>query len=274
MNPFTYHNHTAFCDGKSTVEEMVISAIEHGCDSIGFSAHSYTPFDSFYCMPTDKIAEYRKTVLECREKYKDKIEIYLGIEQDVESDPSLYNDSYDYKIGSAHNAVNNGNFYSVDWSPERTEATINNVYGGDPYALCEAYFEELCRVAELDDCQIVGHIDLVTKFNEGGCFFDEHHSRYVSAAERAIKLLAKKGFIFEINTGAMARGYRSAPYPAKHLLEMVKREGGRVTYSSDCHAAENILCGYEQATALAKECGFDGFMKLRKGEWTLVKFDN
>ena len=273
MKPFTYHNHTVFCDGKSTVEEMVISAIAHGCDAIGFSAHSYTPFDSYYCMPVERIVEYRDSVRGCGEKYKDKINVYLGIEQDVESDAALYCDEYDYKIGSAHSIYKNGKFYSVDASEEQLLRMINELYGGDPYALCEDYFKELVKVCQIEDCQIVGHIDLITKFNEGGKIFDEQNPRYVAAAERAIGALAQKGLIFEINTGAMSRGYRRSPYPAKHLLEIVKREGGRVTYSSDCHAAKNILCGYEDACALAKECGFEGFMKLTGSEWKLSYFD-
>ena len=274
MKPFTYHNHTVFCDGKSTVDQMVISAIAHGCDAIGFSAHSYTPFDSYYCMPVESIAEYRRTVRACSKKYGDKINVLLGIEQDVESDATLYTDEYDFKIGSAHSIYKNGSFYSVDASREQLEKMINELYGGDPYALCEDYFEELVKVTEMKDCQIVGHIDLVTKFNEGGALFDESDPRYVAAAERTIKALAQEGLIFEINTGAMARGYRTSPYPARHLLRIIKREGGRVTYSSDCHAAENILCGYDEARSIAKECGFEGFMKLTDGEWKISYFDN
>jgi histidinol-phosphatase (PHP family) len=252
---------------------MVISAIESGCDAIGFSAHTFTPFDSYYCMPVEKIGEYRKAVREIGEKYKDKIKVFLGIEQDVESDARLYSDEYDYKIGSVHSVKKNGD-HSVDESPERLWRIINEHFDGDPYALAEAYFETLSRVYEVTHCDIVGHIDLITKFNENGEFFDEKNERYVAAAEKAIKKLVRDGVIFEINTGAMSRGYRKTPYPAKRLLEIVRREGGSVTYSSDCHAAEYILCGYEESVKLAKECGFDGFMKLMDGKWELSAFDN
>ena len=39
------HTHTTYCDGKSTPEQIVLSAIKHGFDSIGFSGHGYTDFD-------------------------------------------------------------------------------------------------------------------------------------------------------------------------------------------------------------------------------------
>ena len=272
MRPFTYHNHTVFCDGKSTVDEMVLSAIAHGCDAIGFSGHSFVAPDPDYCMQPGDIKAYRAEVLAAKEKYKDKIRVFLGIEQDVESDAGLYADEYDYKIGSVHSVNKNGIFYSVDASEKQFERVIE-AYGGDAYALCEDYFESLSLVYEVTRCDIVGHIDLVAKFNEGGKYFDENNERYVRAAERAIKRLAADGMIFEINTGAMSRGYRTSPYPAKHLLEIVRREGGRITYSSDCHAAENIIFGFEDAAALAKECGFEGFMKLTDDGFSLVSFD-
>lgn len=273
MKPFSYHNHTVFCDGKSTVDEMVRSAIEHGCDAIGFSGHSLVSFDPDYCMPIEDITPYRAEVLAAREKYKDKINVFLGIEQDIESDASVYSDAYDYKIGSVHSVKKNGKDYSLDASAENFAYLVNEAYGGDIYTLCEDYFESLSHVYEVTGCDIVGHIDLVTKFNENGEFFDENNERYIAAAEKTIKKLVREGVIFEINTGAMSRGYRSVPYPSKRLLEIVAREGGRVTYSSDCHNADALTCGYEDSVALAKACGFKGFMKLIDGEFKLVLFD-
>ena len=35
------HTHSTFDDGKNTIEETVLSAIEKGFDSIGFSGHAY-----------------------------------------------------------------------------------------------------------------------------------------------------------------------------------------------------------------------------------------
>lgn len=273
MRPFSYHNHTIFDDGKSTVDEMVQAAIAHGCDAIGFSGHSFVPPDPDYCMPIGNIQPYRAEVLAAKEKYKDKIKIFLGIEQDVDSDVRLYEDAYDYKIGAVHGVIKNGKYYSVDGSAEELSLAIQEGYGGDVYALCEDYFESLSHICEITRCDVAGHVDIVAKFNEGGRFFDENNERYVAAAERAIKKLARDGMIFEINTGAMSRGYRTAPYPARRLLEIIRREGAGVTYSSDCHAAEKILFGYDDTVNLARECGFEGFMKLTEDGFRLVQFD-
>ena len=85
------HSHTTFCDGKNSAEEMIESAIEHGFDVFGFSGHSYTPFDESYCMSLEGTKEYKHTVKALAEKYKSKIKILCGVEQDFFSNqPMLF----------------------------------------------------------------------------------------------------------------------------------------------------------------------------------------
>ena len=55
---------------------------------------------------------------------------------------------------------------------------------------------------------------------------------------------------------------RTTPYPTKEILRVIREAGGKITYSSDCHKADFISCNFEDAVALAKKCGFKGFMKL------------
>ena len=76
-----FHTHTNFCDGKNTVEEVVAAAVEKGFAAIGFSGHGYTAFDERYCMKdtTGYLTEVRRI----KEKYKERIQVYSGIEEDV-----------------------------------------------------------------------------------------------------------------------------------------------------------------------------------------------
>lgn len=60
MHKQNLHTHTVYCDGADTPEEMVISALSKGFDSIGFSGHSYMSY-SDYCGDTDKTEEYKNT---------------------------------------------------------------------------------------------------------------------------------------------------------------------------------------------------------------------
>ena len=76
------HTHTSCCDGKDTPEDMVLSAIEKGLDTIGILAHSYVEFDRPYCIPEHRQAEFIAEVNRLKEKYKDKIKVLCGIEVD------------------------------------------------------------------------------------------------------------------------------------------------------------------------------------------------
>ena len=249
------HTHTIFSDGKNTAEEMVLGAIKSGCTSLGFSEHSPLPWGTEgWATPAEALADYRAEILRLRNKYMDQIEIFLGLEQDMDSHTAECD--WDYLIGSVHSVWVNGERRSVDFSADYTDETIHGCFGGDPYAYAEAYSRQVADVAKITKCQIIGHFDLVTKFNEGYRTFDETHPRYLKAALEALDALTGTDLIFEINTGAMSRGYRTTPYPSPALLKAMKERGCRICITSDTHSASTVLHAFDQARELAKSCGF------------------
>ena len=235
------HTHTNFCDGKNTPEEMIVAAIQKGMDCIGFSAHSYTIFDQSYCMSQQNTERYKQEIGRLKKIYGDKIEILLGIEQDYYSDAPTKD--YDYIIGSVHYVKVNDTYIPMDDPP--FEENIKKYFGGDYYALAEAYYETVADVAGKTACHIIGHLDLITKFNEGGKLFDENHPRYVAAWKKAVDALLPKNIPFEINMGALARGYRSAPYPAAPIIQYIKEKGGKLILSGDAHSADTLCYRFE-----------------------------
>ena len=80
----------------------------------------------------------------------------------------------------------------------------------------------------------------------------------------ALEAVLARDVIFEINTGAVARGYRPLPYPAPFLLDAIRQKGGRVCITSDSHRADTIVHAFPQAAALAGSCGF-------REAWILAK---
>lgn len=258
------HTHTTYCDGKNTVEELILRAVELGWESIGFSGHAFTPCDTAYCMSREGTVSYQREILSLREKYNGTIQIYLGIEQDLFSDPAEF--PYDYIIGSTHYLrCADGTYGAVDDSPEVTAALVDRYFGGDYYRYAQAYYRQIKEVATVTKCDIVGHFDLITKFNEGNRFFDTLDSRYRAAALEALEQVAKTCPLFEINTGAMLRAGRSVPYPEAFLLRHLHHLGGEVILTSDCHRVEGLDWAFDQAADLAKECGFRYGKILRDG---------
>lgn len=253
-----YHTHTTYCDGKNTPEEIVKEAIARGFEAIGFSGHSHTAFDESYAMSREAAAEYRREITELKKKYKGRIEIYCGIEQDFYSDEDIA--PWDYVIGSVHYVLKNGDYIPVDETADILLEAADRHYSGDIYGLVEDYYDTVAQAAEKTGADIIGHFDIITKFNEGEKLFSETDERYLRAYRKALKALSKSGKPFEINTGAMSRGYRSAPYPSKRILEEICALGGKIIISSDSHEKSMLDYGFDMAMALAKECGFDSVM--------------
>ena len=100
--------------------------------------------------------------------------------------------------------------------------------------------------------------------NGDGSLFDEAHPRYVQAALAALHTLNPQATLLELNTGAMARGYRKAAYPAKVLLQEWKKMGGKIILTSDAHSAQGICFGYAQAAKLALSVGYLESVSLSK----------
>ena len=140
----------------------------------------------------------------------------------------------------------NGRYYALDHSPECFREAVNDGFGGDPYALCEAYYALVGDVVRKTGASIVGHFDLVTKFQERYPLFDEAHPRYVAAWKKALAALLPTGAVFEINTGAISRGYRTSPYPAPPIREAIRRGGGKLILASDSHAPETLLYAFDR----------------------------
>ena len=63
------HTHSVLCDGKDTLEEMVLTAIEKGFDSIGFSGHSFMDIYADFSMSPEKAGQYRAEIARLQKVY-------------------------------------------------------------------------------------------------------------------------------------------------------------------------------------------------------------
>ena len=247
-----FHMHTNFCDGKNSAEEMVLAAIERGMTHIGITTHSYTDFDGTYCIPKERIGEYRAEIARLKEKYRDRITVFCGVEQDLWSTEPT--DGYDYVIGSVHYLRKGESWFATDESVDVLLHAKDTYYGGDGLAMAEDYFRSVAEIGRMRP-HIIGHFDLIAKCNRDGCLFDESDPRYLAAALAAVDALLPLGIPFEINTGAIARGYRDVAYPAPAILSFIAKKGGRVILNSDAHSAGNLMYRFDMAETYALDAG-------------------
>ena len=247
-----FHTHTCWCDGKNTPRQVAQAALEKGFDVLGFSGHGYTPFDDSFCMSPQHTIQYRQEVGALRNELQGRLKIYLGCEEDLFA--PVERSAYDFVISSLHYVKIGGVFYPVDESEETFRRIVRESFSGDYLAFAEEYYRTLERLLPQASGQIAGHLDLITKYNEGNKLFSESDPRYRRAALRALD--SAEGKIIEVNTGAMARGLRSAPYPSAFLLEEIQRRGWPVILSSDCHDAAFLDYAFIETRKFLQKLGF------------------
>ena len=239
----TYHAHTEFCDGKSSAEEMILSAIDLGAAEIGLTPHSPIKGED-WSMSEEGLLEYKRTVTRLKDKYNDRITVFMGIEEDVISGTDTRD--FDFVIGSVHSVFAEGKNLWVDLSPAEVRENVKKYFHSDPYKYTEAYFESVKEVYEKTHCDIIGHFDLVTKFIERDPLFSPLDERYLKQRDEALLTLLNTPALFEVNTGAISRGYRTTPYPEDSILSVIAKSGKPVVINSDSHSKETVLFGIKE----------------------------
>ncbi len=247
-----YHTHTTLCDGKSTPEEVVLSALNKGFSALGFSGHGgfVTSKNEYGRTDTDN---YIREINRLKEKYKKEIQIYCGIEEDDIG--WVERDQYRYMIGSVHYLRKDGKYLSIDGGVDYFRECLES-FGGDPLAFAEEYYRVFCNYIALRKPDIIGHFDLITKFEEKMPAGLMDNPDYCRLAERYILDAAKSGCIFEVNTGAISRGWRTAPYPQEHLLYALKKLDAPIMINADSHQADTVDCHFAETRAMLREIGF------------------
>lgn len=249
------HTHSTFCDGKDSLEDNVLSAIDKGLDTIGFSSH-YPPNHDPASIKAENVDLYFEQIDALKEKYKGKIRILKAFEVENINTSKLahFDPRCEYTIGAVHQFLFKDEYIGVDSSPEifkkALEKADNNIY-----TLIENYY---CQVVEFSKqpYTITAHFDLITKFNEKFLFFNEEDSRYRNLALNALEEVAKNNKIFELNTGAISRGWKTRPYPAPFLLKRLKELNVPLVVSSDAHSKENLTCAFDYCEDLLEYYGF------------------
>ena len=258
------HTHTSYCDGADTPEEVVLQAIEKGFDSIGFSGHSPMFYSDYALITPEKTLLYKENVGRLKEQYRDRIEIFCGLEYDMYC--QVDQSGYDYLIGAVHYLKVGDKYVGFDRSAEVVRIVIDTYFHGDGMAYAGAHYNALAELPSYGDFDIVGHFDLITKHSEQIKFFDTESKEYRNCVLQAADALRGKIPLFEVNTGAIARGYRTSPYPSVYIIKQLREMGFGVCVTSDCHDAKKLDCHFEESRELLRECGFrEQFILTNRG---------
>ena len=263
---FSYHSgHSGeFCrHAKGELLPVVEAAIARGFTHYGLSEHC--PRDRMQDLYPDEhalgpdglasaFAAYADKAMALRERFADRIELLVGFETERLPPDSWAarmtalraSAPFDYVVGSVHDV--DGTW--VDYKPEITAQLADQLGGRD--VLHARYFEALIELVQTLRPEIVGHLDLVRKFDGPSASFSPAAMRHV---ERALEAVRASGAMLDVNCGAARRGY-SPVYPLPEILARACRMGIAVTLGDDSHGAHDVGVGLDGCLAAIAAAGY------------------
>ncbi|MCI0500358.1 MAG: histidinol-phosphatase [Epsilonproteobacteria bacterium] len=250
------HNHTYLCNhAHGEMEEYILKAIDLGIDVFGFSEHApMKNFEDGYRLVLEKQDFYQNTVLELKEKYKNKIEILLGYEVDyIEGDyilDDILKAPVDYLIGSVH-YLDKWGFDNPEFIGEYEKREIDTIW--------EEYFKAMQGMARSGHFDIVGHFDLMKVFN----FLPKKNMKELCF--EALKEIKKADMVIELNSSGLRKDVKEQ-YPSQEILQMAYELKIPITFGSDAHMVEQVGLYYENLINLAKKIGYKECISFKKRE--------
>ncbi len=269
-----YHTHTVYSNhGQGKPREVAAAAVERGLVALGFSEHfplpaGFTEPSGSANMRWEQIDQYVREVREAQEEFGDHIKILLGYEVDylpavdAVMRANLAKYPADYQVGSIHivdRFRSDHENWLIDYTPELFQEGMQEHGGAE--AVYTRYYQLIREFAQTHTHQIVGHLDLIKKFNEGQRFFDMSGEAYLSQVEATLDVLKVTNKIVEINTSGLFKGIGEL-YPDEPILQMILERRLPICLSSDAHRPEHIAREFSATWEKLTRRGFEQLTQL------------
>jgi len=235
------------------MEDEIKRAIELGLDEICFTEHvDHGVKTDLNCNYSQYLKEFKR----CNEIYKDKITLRFGIEFGIQShtinqfQKDFNENEFDFVILSCHQ-VEDKEFWTQDFQRGKTQKEYN-----------EKYYEEILKViSNYKDYSVLGHLDLIKRYDEEGNYPFENVKDII---EEILKVVIRDGRGIEVNTSSFRYNLDSLT-PSKDILKLYKELGGRIiTIGSDSHEEAHVGYKISEVKEELKKLGFEEFCTFEK----------
>lgn len=251
MKPVDYHVHSNHsCDGRSSISEMCQKAIEKEISEIGFSEHmDFDPEDRGYGFFNYDLCT--SEIKKAQERFKSRLVIRKGVEIDYQYrfedriKDWLRDKKFDFTIGSVH-------YINHEIIDQRLLAKrdLGKIY--------RAYFDEVSRSIESGLFDVIGHLDLIRKYNHKKAT-QLDNLNYEEPMRTILEEIIESKNYLEINTklSVLKETYAETMPSTETVKEFIDKGGKLISVGSDAHSKEEVGIGVEeQLSFLAKyeEC--------------------
>lgn len=270
-----YHTHSEFCDGVGRLEEYVVSALQQGMTSLGFSSHAPLPFETGWAMRNEAFPVYAAQISQLKRRYAGRLDVFLGLEVDYipglfsPTAPEIRRMDLDYTIGSVHflGQLPDHSGWTVDCPFTEFEAGVQFSFGGNMKQAVEHYYSRMKTMVTFFPPDIIAHFDLIKRNNRGNYFFSEEDGWYHSLVASTLDVIAQSGCILEVNTGAVLNHTSAMLYPSEWILHECLTRNIPVTVNSDAHTPGKIAGYFEEIQGQLQEIGFRSIRVLTSEGW-------
>lgn len=266
-----YHVHTEFSDDSVyPMEDVVKDAIGLGLDEICVTDHvdygvkaDWDSGEEILYRHGEPLAnvDYPRWAAEIerlRDLYGGRITIKMGMEFGVQVhtipqfEALFRRYPFDFIILSIHQ-VEDKEFWTQEFQQGRTQREYN-----------ERYYEEMLNVVKAyKDYSVLGHMDLIKRYDKAGIYPFEKVRPFIA---EILKIVIAGGKGIEVNTSSHRYGL-SDSMPSAELLRLYRDLGGSVvTIGSDSHAPAHLGTYIGEAEKQLREFGFRNIYTYTKME--------
>ena len=256
-----FHMHSYHSgDSDTPMEDQIRAALSLGLSSVCFTEH--LDMDWPYQNTPDlepgtfdlDLAAYRQEYLRLRDKYRDRLHIFYGVELGLQ--PHLGDrlgaftadhPEFDFILGSTHVSRQMDPYYSIFFEG-RTEEEAYRTY----------FTDSLLSLRAFHQIDSYGHMDYVVRYGPNQDRFYSYE-RYRDVIDPILDLLLDHDIALEINTAGLSKGL-SQCNPCTGIVRRYRQMGGRkITVGADAHAPAAVAAGFDTAAAILTEAGFDTY---------------
>ncbi|MCD8027401.1 MAG: histidinol-phosphatase HisJ family protein [Erysipelotrichaceae bacterium] len=257
-----YHVHTEFSDDSEyLMEDVIKGAIDMGMNEICITDHvdygikndwdSGVEIEYRDGMPLANVdyPKYFEEINRLRKIYPITIKqgMEFGIQtQTIRDYEKLFHQyDFDFIILSIHQ-VEDKKFWTNEFQTGRTQKQYN-----------ERYYQEMLDVVKnYKDYSVLGHMDLIVRYDDQGIYPFELLKDQIA---EILKIVIEDGKGIEVNTSSHRYGLKDLT-PSRDILKLYKDLGGRIiTIGSDSHKKDHLGAYIEETKEELKKLGFKEF---------------
>lgn len=242
------HTHTYFsfdcAEHGNSPEKMCEAALQKGLEAIVFTDHVEVNAEFERTFPPLYLSEYKRQCEEAKEKYKGKLDVYIGAELgQITHYPEFAENiakagGFDYIIGSVHNTKGEKDPYYTDFTKLSYKKIIYIV---------DKYFDEYLQMTYVPYIDQCAHLTYPIRYIKAAGI-DIDITRWDNKITEILKSVIAHDKVYELNSVYVRK---KVDLPEDHILQIYKSLGGKkIRLGSDAHYTEHVASGFDQAYTL------------------------